>query len=147
MELTNTKKKIMLAAILTSGLTLSISQASLAQTHHQTDPASTDKPGVHCSQYQMTAEMQKARDKFLNETAPIRKELAQKRAEMRAIMAAGTPDTTKASQVAGDLFDLREKLRAKAQEAGLPLPMMMMGHGDGDTMPCQDMYLMHHKMN
>ena len=51
--------------------------------------------------------------------------------EMRAIMQADTPDTTQAGQVAGEVFELREKLRAKAQEAGLPFPMMGMGMGMG----------------
>jgi zinc resistance-associated protein len=144
MELTSTKKKIMMAAILTSGLTLAISQAVSAQSHQQAEHGTKGTAEMPCSQMQMTTEMQKARDKFLSETTPIRKELTQKRAEMRAIMAAGTPDATKASQVAGELFELREKLRAKAQEAGLPLPMLMMGDGEG--MPCQEMYYHHSKM-
>ena len=54
-------------------------------------------------------------------------------------MHAGTPDTVKASQVAGEIFELREKLRAKAQEAGLPMPMLMMMGQGGDGMGCQGM--------
>src|SRR5512145_127814 len=87
---------------------------------------------------QMTTEIQKIHDKFLSDTVAIRKELAEKNAVMRALLNAGTPDTVKASQVAGELFELREKLRAKAREAGLPLPMLMMGQGR-DGMPCDGM--------
>ena len=75
--------------------------------------------------------MVKAHDKFLAETVELRKQVTEKQAVMRAIMQADTPDTTQAGQVAGELFELREKLRAKAQEAGLPFPMMGMGMGPG----------------
>lgn len=142
METTSAKKKIMLAAILTSGLTLAISQAAFAQPNQAAEPGPKDKPAAHSGQHQMNTEMQKAREKFLADTTPIRKEMAEKSAVMRALMHAGTPDTVKASQVAGELFELREKLRLKAQEAGLPLPMLLMGQ-DNDAMPCG---AMHHMM-
>ena len=132
MEINNTKKKLMLAAILTSGLTLAISQATFAET---AKPVPQDKQDCAPCQSQMTTELQKAHEKFLNDTVPLRKELTEKNAVMRALMQAGTPDTVKASQVAGELFELREKLRAKAKEAGLP---MAMGLGN-DGMGCQGM--------
>jgi zinc resistance-associated protein len=138
MEMTPIKKKIMLAAILTSGLTLAISQATLAETAKPAQPAPQSNSAALPCQVLMSSEMQKAHDKFLTDTVAIRKELAEKNAVMRALMQAGTPDTVKASQVAGELFELREKLRAKAQEAGLPMPMLMMGQ-DGDGMGCQGM--------
>ena len=124
-----TSKKIMMAAILTSGLTLAISQAVMAQPDKH---GAVDGKGMDANnpcRYQPDSEMQKARDKFLTETFAERKALAQKSAEMRAIMQAGTPDTAKASQVAGELFEIREKLRAKAMETGMPMPMLMMGQG------------------
>ncbi|MCL1981407.1 MAG: hypothetical protein FWG62_10090 [Proteobacteria bacterium] len=134
MNMTSPKKKLMLAAILTSGLTLAISQASLAEPAKQISPdQQTNAP----AQALMNTDMRKAHDKFLDDTVALRKELAEKRAVMRALMNAGTPDTVKASQVAGELFDLGEKLRAKAKEAGLPLPMFRsMG---GDESGCQGM--------
>ena len=129
MNNTHTTKKIMMAAILTSGLTLAISQAVMAQPEKHGAVDGKGKDANTPCHYQPDGEMQKARDKFLTETFADRKALAQKSAEMRAIMQAGTPDTAKASQVAGELFEIREKLRAKATEAGMPLPMLMMGHG------------------
>lgn len=149
MNMTLPTKKIMLAAILTSGLTLAISQAAMAESAQPAQPGPQGKPGVPPCQYQMNTEMQKIHDKFLSDTVAIRKELAEKNAVMRALLNAGTPDTVKASQVAGELFELREKLRAKAKEAGLPLPMLMMGYGGFDGMPCDDMHGMrgkHHRM-
>jgi zinc resistance-associated protein len=146
MKMTTAKKKIMLAAILTSGLTLAISQAAFSQPNQPAQPTPQDKPGDQRSQYQMNTEMQKIRDKFLNDTVAIRKELAEKNAVMRALLNAGTPDTVKASQLAGELFELREKLRVKAQETGLPMPMLMMGQGGADGMPCHGMRGKHHRM-
>jgi len=133
MELTTSPNKIMLATILTTGLALAISQAALAQ------PATPDvqnKKDTTVSRPQMDAETQKAHDKFLSETVATRKEIAEKNAALQVLLNAGTPDTAKASQLAGELFELREKMRAKAKENGLP---MMMGHGDLNTMPCQGM--------
>lgn len=136
MELSTCKKKIMLAAILTSGLALAISQSALAeQPAAQVGKATATYP----CQYQMDPAMQKIHDKFLAETVDIRKQVAEKNAVMRAQMNAGTPDTAKVSQLAGELFELREKLRVKAQATGLPMPMLMMGQGDMGGMPCQGM--------
>ena len=134
MELTTSKKKIMLAAILTSGLALAISQSALAA-----QPGPQGGKGTSPCQYQMDPAMQKTHDKFLADTVDLRKQMAEKQAVMRAQMHAGTPDTAKVSQLAGELFELREKLRVKAQETGLPMPMLMMGHGDMGGMPCQGM--------
>ena len=125
MDMTTSTKKIALAAILTSGIALAISQSAIAQ---QPDPKGPAKaPGYR----QLDPAMIKAHDKFLAETVELRKQMTEKQAVMRAIMQADTPDTTQAGQVAGELFELREKLRAKAQEAGLPFPMMGMGMGMG----------------
>jgi zinc resistance-associated protein len=135
MELTTSKKKIMLATILTTSIALAISQSALAQP---TDAGVQGKgsPSYHS---QMDPTTQKARDKFFTETVELRKQLAEKNAAMQAVLNAGTPDTDKASKLAGELFEIREKLRVKAQETGLPMPMLMMGHGDMGGMPCQGM--------
>ena len=150
MELTLPSKKIMLATIFTSALTFAISQAALAEPPKATQGDAKDKPDQYPCQVQMGSDMQKAHEKFLGDTVALRKELAEKNAVMRALLNAGTPDTVKASQIAGELFEIREKLRAKAKEAGLPLPMLMMGAG-ADGMPCQgmmghDMMGRHHRM-
>ena len=130
MENSTSKKKIVLAAILTSGLALAISQSALAQAGFQ------GHGGKQSWSMQMDPVAQKAQEKFLIETVDTRKQLAEKNAAMRALMNAGTPDTVKASQLAGELFELREKLRLKAQETGMPLPMLMMGQGGKCAMPC-----------
>jgi zinc resistance-associated protein len=79
-------------------------------------------------------EMVKARNAFLGETREIRKALAEKRAAMRALMRGDNPDQAQASKLAGEMFDLREQMRTKAAEAGLP-PHMMMGPMGMNRMP------------
>jgi zinc resistance-associated protein len=130
MELTTSTKKIALAAILTSGLALAISQSALAQPGNPQTPGA----GMGSMSQQVDPATQKTHEKFLADTVDLRKQMAEKHAMMRALMNAGTPDTVKAGQLAGELFDLREKLRVKAQEAGLPYPMMGAGCGMGDGM-------------
>ncbi len=147
MNNTHTTKKMMMAAILTSGLTLAISQAVMAQPEKHGAADAKGKDVNNPCRYQPNTEMQKAREKFLAETFAERKALAQKSAEMRAIMQAGTPDTVKASEVAGELFELREKLRTKSIEAGIPLPMLLMGHGcDGMGSTDAETMMKHHTM-
>ena len=141
MKITTSKKKIVLAILLTSGLTLAISQSALSQP---AQPEPSDTKGTQMmshGRYQMDPAMLKLHEKFLNETVVIRKEMVQKNAVMRALLDADIPDATKVSQVAGELFDLREKLRVKANEIGMPMMGMGMGMGmgDGDDMPCQGM--------
>ena len=99
MELTTSKKKIMLATILSTGLALAISQSALAQP---AAPELQGKKDTAPCQYQMDAATQKTHDKFLSDTVAIRKEMAEKNAALRALLNAGTPDTAKASQLAGD---------------------------------------------
>ena len=149
MKLAISKKKIMIATVFTSGLALAISQSTFAQPDSpdmqpdaqiNTQEKQNTSPHKH---HHINPEMQKAHEKFMDDTVAIRKQMAEKNAAMQALMKAETPDATKVSQLAGELFDLREKLRIKAQESGLP----MMGRGmrkgmgmdENDAMPCQGM--------
>ena len=110
------KKSVILAAILTTGISLAITQAAIAS------PNWHGKSKAPCQVQQLDSVMQKAQEKFLQETVELRKQMMQKRAAMRAIMRADTPDANQASKIAGELFDLREKLRLKADEYGLAVP-------------------------
>ncbi len=135
MELTTCTKKIALAAILTSGLALAISQAAIAQPGQPGVPAGKGMGmGMGPCAQQMDAATRKIHDKFLADTVEQRKQMAEKQAVLRALMNADTPDTAKIGQLSGELFTLREQLRVKAQEAGLPCPMGMMGMGMGHGM-------------
>lgn len=109
------KKSILLATILASGISLAITQAAIAKPNWHGQGGNSP-----CQARQMDTVTQKAHEKFLQDTTELRKQMMEKRASMRAVMAAETPDPAKASKIAGELFDLREQLRIKAQEYGLP---------------------------
>ena len=139
MSAKNRTKKIIIAAAVTTALAFGGLQAATA------GPGSMKGggPGFQnpCSgqgQQFFDEATLKAHNTFLSETTELRKNMAQKRAAKRAVMSSTTPDPEKASQLAGELFDLREQLRTKARAAGLPAGMMMrMGRmGDGPMMPC-----------
>lgn len=58
-------------------------------------------------------------DKFYNETTDLRKQIVMKHAEERAVMSSDNPDPAKAAKLAGELFDLRTTMQAKAEAAGV----------------------------
>jgi hypothetical protein len=58
-------------------------------------------------------------DKFFNETQELRKQMVMKHAEERATMRADNPDPAKAAKLAGEIFDLRTAIQAKAEAAGV----------------------------
>lgn len=83
-------------------------------------PAGDGPPMNKSKQYQkLDPEALQARENFLNATVTLRKELTQKHAAMRAMMRSENPDPKKASALSGEIFDLRETLRAKAKENGV----------------------------
>ena len=65
---------------------------------------------------------------FRADTVELRKQMAMKRAEKRALMNSQNPDPAAVAQVEGELFDLRTQMQAKAKEAGV---VMMGGQGRG----------------
>lgn len=76
---------------------------------------------------QMSEDMAKARETFLKDSKELRKNMMVKRAMMRAMMHGTNPDPEKVSSLAGEIFDIKEQLRAKAVANGLP-PQAFMGH-------------------
>lgn len=134
----NRTKKIIIAATVASALALGGLQAATAAPGEMKGKGRGSGYQHPCAGQgqQFDEATLKARDTFLAETTELRKQMAEKRAEKRAVMRSTTPDPEKASQLAGELFDLREQLRTKAMAAGLPAGMMMrMGRmGDGSRM-------------
>lgn len=75
-------------------------------------------------------------DVFRAETVELRKQIAMKRAEKRALMSSETPDPAAVARVEGELFDLRTTMQQKASDAGIPMMggprgMRSMGGGRG----------------
>lgn len=83
-------------------------------------------------------------DAFRADTVELRKQMVMKRAEKRALMSSQNPDPAAVAKVEGELFDLRQTMQTKAQEAGVPVmggPRGSRGMGGkggfgGRMMPC-----------
>ncbi len=58
-------------------------------------------------------------DKFYHETQDLRKQMMMKRAEERAVLSATNPDPAMAAKLAGEIFDLKTAIQAKAEAAGV----------------------------
>ena len=70
-------------------------------------------------------------DKFYDDTNDLRKQMVMKHAEERAIMRSENPDSDKVAKLAGEIFDLKTTIQAKADAAGV---QEVIGCGD-----CQGM--------
>lgn len=122
-----------LVALAIVTLTLTGMRAGMAS------PGERGGPGYHGARVgciQMDEKTRAAREKFLDQTVDLRKKMAESRAQMWALMRSANPDPDQVSRLAGEIFDLREQLRAKARENGLDAmgPRGMMGNGCGGPM-------------
>lgn len=68
---------------------------------------------------QLDAASQKKLDKFYDETQDLRKQMVMKHAEERAVLSSTNPDPGLAAKLAGELFDLKTAIQAKAEAAGV----------------------------
>lgn len=82
----------------------------------------------------------KAREAFYAATTELRKKITVKQSQLRAVMQGDNPDEAKVAALSGELFDLRNEMRSKAQEAGIRQGGClgggaggMMGHGGQGT--------------
>lgn len=87
----------------------------------------------------MSEESQKTRADFMNDTVQLRKDMATRMAEKRALMISDNPDAKRVAQLTSETFDIREQLRTKAAESGLKNVGYMgmgieSGHGHGRGM-------------
>jgi len=73
----------------------------------------------------------KAREKFLEETTALRKEIVVKQSSYDALLLQDNPDEKKAAQLSGELFDLRTELQNKAAERGITGGFGFSGRGPG----------------
>ncbi len=108
-----------------------------------------ERPGEENTPTQQQTMMQpEARDAFLADTVELRRDMAVKRATMRALMQQDNPDTEAIARLAAELFDLREQLRGRAREAGLPPRGTMFaargGHPCGNRVPGPGGGMSHH---
>jgi len=84
--------------------------------------------GMYVATTQMDEATKAKFDTFLNDTQALRKKMVVKRAEKRAYMRSNNPDPAAIGKLAGELFDLRASMHAKAKAVGLS-DFMGRGHG------------------
>lgn len=130
------KKKIVAIALIT-GLTL----ATGASANWGNQGRGMYKNGGGCANYQgMNQQLDEATQakvtQFFKDNQALRKEIIMKQAEKRAITKNAQSDPKVAAQVTGELFDLRNTLKEKAELAGVSnyIGRQMMGgqmHGFG----------------
>ncbi len=90
------------------------------------------KQGLAQGYQAMDAETKQIHDAFWADTAELRKEIAMKRAEKRAVMQSADPDPDQAAQLTRELLELRSQMMAKADEAGIDFgPVGGKGCGNG----------------
>jgi hypothetical protein len=77
------------------------------------------------------ADRQAKIEKFMADTQDLRKQLFIKRAEEKAVLNSQNPNPAAASQVAGELFELKTSLQEKAVAAGMVRPYGMMERRGG----------------
>ena len=125
MKPNNTKKKIVLGIVLVSAISVAGLQSAGAGPwgggpNKWGGPRCGECDGSgYWGQQQLDDKSIESRDAFLSETAALRKEIAVRKAEKRAIMLGDNPDAKRVAQLTGELFDLQEQLQSKAQEKGL----------------------------
>ena len=88
--------------------------------------------GMHHATAQMDEATKAKFDVFFKDTQDLRKSIVIKHAEKRALMLNEEPDAKKVGKLAGELFDLRSSMHAKAKEAGLG-DVMGMGRDCGQN--------------
>lgn len=123
MHTVNRTKKNIIAGLVTAVLACTGLNSALA------GPGTMQAPGGQhpcpLQGQQLDKDAIRARDSFLSETAALRKQMAEKRAAQMALMNSTNPAPEQASKLAGELFELREQLRAKATAAGLPAHLLV----------------------
>ena len=116
-------KKVLLTAVLVSGLGLFTFQQASAQRGYGGGGDGWNDNCPQCDGQGYFSEVaegdQEKLDKFFEDTKSLRKEMVQKRAEKRALMMAETPNAAAVGILAGEIFDLKTTIQAKAIEAGV----------------------------
>lgn len=84
---------------------------------------------------------------FHSENSLLFKQMTEKRAELRALNSAVSPDVTEVGKVAGELFDIRTKVHEAAVKSGVELRFNKRMHGQNIDQVTQDKLQEFHKAN
>jgi len=111
-------KKLTLALVLVTSITLVGTISAFAHQNFGHGPYGGNF-NQGCYQNNLDEKTIEARNKLINETTEIRKQLTIKQSELRALMRSDNPDSKEAGRIAGEVFDLKEQLRAKAEKSDI----------------------------
>jgi len=111
-----------------AGLTMPSSTADAAGGVRQVFVTETGP--MPSSLVRLDPEGQKTRDRFLIDTAKIRRALAGKQAALQAVYSSGRGNIAAATKLGEEIFDLREQLRMKALATGIPFNILTNGMED-----------------
>lgn len=101
----------------------------MGRGHHGKGQGMTNNKGAR---YQaMDAETREKHDAFYAATADLRREMAAKRAEKQALMHSTNPDPDQAAQLTRELLELRARMQAQAEEAGIQMAQGCSGRHGG----------------
>ena len=113
-------KKIIVSSVLILGL-VATSAASAHWNRGNGGGYNTNcfNYGKQGTSQQFSAEDRKKHLAFQKKTTDLRKQLAVKKAEERAMLNSDTPDSTAVARLSGEIFDLQNSLKSKADAAGI----------------------------
>ncbi|MFH2122683.1 MAG: periplasmic heavy metal sensor [Pseudomonadota bacterium] len=111
------KKSLVVAALVVSMGFIGLQQASAYQGMGRGIGGGCLKGGAGYSQLDPASKAKV--DKFFADTQDLRKQMVVKHAEERAIMRSDNPDPARVAKLAGEIFDLKTTLQAKAEAAGV----------------------------
>ena len=108
-------KKTLMAAVLVATVGIVGVQQAAAHLHDNT----SREDGSFWQRQQLNDATKEKVEKFHADTQDLRKQMVMKRAEESALIRSETPNIEAVRKAAGELFDLRTAMLAKARTAGL----------------------------
>ena len=123
------KKQIIAVVMITGLILVGTASAKRGYGNGGCEQYSNNRGGMMYQQLDQATQDKIAQ--FRDDNQALRKEIVMKRAEKRAMLNSTNPDPAAAAKIAGELFDLRAGMRAKAQEAGVDQYMNRRGMGSG----------------
>lgn len=109
-------KKIIVSSVLILGL---VAAGAASANWHRGNGGGYNGSCVYSGGQQTSAVDQEKFIAFQKETTELRKQLSVKRAEERAMLNSDNPDSAAVAKLSGEIFDLQNSLREKAEAAGI----------------------------
>ena len=133
-------KKVLVAAVLIGAISLTGFSLVNAHGRYGSGPGQGYGACEDCGYCTSRSNNEQDREKiaaFAAETKELRKQLAVKRSERRALMHQDNPDENKVAQLTGEIYDLKDLMAEKAKETfGDSLPPFGLMRARGEFGNC-----------